>query len=63
MANRKGIKYLWGPVRALLRKLPEREVLLVLSVVTGLLCGLAAVLLVAALLLNHLNGGRFWNPF
>lgn len=35
----------WGPVRALLRKLPERETLLALSVVTGILCGLAAVLL------------------
>ena len=35
----------WGPVRALLRKLPERETLLALSVVTGVLCGGAAVLL------------------
>ena len=35
----------WGPVRALLRKFPERETLLALSVVTGVLCGGAAVLL------------------
>ena len=33
----------WGPVRALFRRLPERTALLGLSVVTGILCGLAAV--------------------
>ena len=45
MANRKGIKYLWGPFRALLRKMSQRDKVLVLSLVTGILCGLAAVLL------------------
>jgi len=39
------VKYLWGPLRALLHSLPERSRIPVLSVVTGLLCGLAAVLL------------------
>lgn len=43
--GKKGVSLIWGPVRALLRKLPEKTALLVLSVVTGLLCGLAAVLL------------------
>ena len=45
MPGNKGIQFIWGPVRALLRKIPERTALLVLSIVTGLLCGLAAVLL------------------
>ena len=36
---------LWAPLRALLRKVPESTALLGLSVVTGLLCGLAAVAL------------------
>lgn len=45
MPDNNGVKYLWGPGRALLRKWPERNVLLLLSIVVGLLCGLAAVLL------------------
>jgi len=45
MAGNSGISMLWGPVRALLRRMPEKTALLVLSVVTGLLCGLAAVIL------------------
>ena len=45
MANRGGIKFIWGPVRALLRNVPEQTALLGLSVVTGILCGLAAVVL------------------
>jgi len=49
MARKSGIKYIWGPLRALLRRLPERTSLLVLSVLTGLLCGLAAVLLKLAI--------------
>ena len=49
MAQKSGIKYIWGPLRALLRKLPERSSLLILSVLTGLLCGLAAVLLKLAI--------------
>ena len=45
MADKGGIKFIWGPVRALLRSLPERTSLLILSVLTGFLCGGAAVLL------------------
>ena len=45
MAGRGGIKWIWGPARTLLRKMPETTALLVLSVVTGILCGLAAVAL------------------
>ena len=40
-----GVKYIWGPLRALLHTLPERSRIPILSVVTGILCGLAAVLL------------------
>ena len=39
------MKYIWGPLRALLHTLPERSRIPILSVVTGVLCGLAAVLL------------------
>ena len=49
MPKNTGVKYLWGPGRALLRKWPERNVLLLLSVVVGILCGLAAVLLKVAI--------------
>ena len=45
MAHRGGIKFIWGPLRALLHRVPESTALLVLSVLTGLLCGGAAVLL------------------
>ena len=45
MAGNRGITHIWGPVRTLLRRVPERTALLILSVFTGLLCGLAAVLL------------------
>ena len=38
-------KFIWAPLRALLRKVPESTALLGLSVLTGLLCGLAAVAL------------------
>jgi len=68
MARKSGIKYIWGPSRALLRRLPERTSLLVLSVVTGLLCGLAAVLLKLAIhtiqgsLANWHSGAR-WTYF
>jgi len=41
----KVVKYFWGPLRALLHTLPARSHIPILSVVTGLLCGLAAVLL------------------
>ena len=49
MEEKGGIRYVWGPLRALLRRLPERTSLLILSVVTGLLCGCAAVLLKMAI--------------
>ena len=49
MTNRKGIKYIWGPFRALLRRMPQRDKILALSLVTGVLCGLAAVLLKVAI--------------
>lgn len=37
------VKHLWGPLRTLFRNMPEKRVLVVLSIATGLLCGLAAV--------------------
>ena len=55
MANRGGIKWIWGPVRTLLRKMPESTALLVLSVLTGILCGLAAVALKSAI--HAIQGG------
>ena len=59
------VKYLWGPLRALLHSLPERSRIPVLSVVTGLLCGLAAVLLKVTIRaihhgLNSLVGDANW---
>ena len=45
MSRHGGIRIIWGPVRALLHRIPERSALLALSVITGILCGLAAVLL------------------
>ena len=60
-----GVKYVWGPLRALLHKLPERSRVLILSVVTGLLCGLAAVLLKTSIHAIHhglasLVGDHVW---
>lgn len=55
MADRGGIKWIWGPVRTLLRKMPETTALLILSIVTGILCGLAAVLLKLAI--HSIQGG------
>lgn len=49
MPNNVIVKYLWAPLRALLHKLPERNILLVLSLVVGLCCGAAAVLLKLAI--------------
>ena len=55
MASRGGIKHIWGPIRGLLRNLPEQTSLLLLAVMTGLLSGLAAVLLKYAIhSLQHL---------
>ena len=53
MPTNHGVKYLWGPGRALFRNWPERNVLLLLSVVVGILCGLAAVLLKVAIHAIH----------
>lgn len=55
MVHRGGIKLIWGPLRTLLRKVPEPTALLVLSVVTGALSGLAAVLL--KLSIHAIQGG------
>lgn len=49
MPTNRPVKYLWGPLRGLLQRLPERTTLLVLSLVTGVACGLAAVGLKAAI--------------
>ena len=34
---------IWGPARTLLRRVPESSAIAFLSIVTGILCGLAAV--------------------
>ena len=49
MAGKKGIKFIWGPARALLRRVPESTAIPVLAVLTGALSGLAAVLLKLAI--------------
>ena len=59
------MKYFWGPLRALLHSLPERTRIPILSVVTGILCGLAAVLLKVTIHaihhgLNALVGESTW---
>ena len=60
MANRKSIKVLWGPARTLLRRVPESSALAFLSIVTGVLCGLAAVgLKVAIHAIQHGVTGLF----
>ena len=61
----KVVKYIWGPLRALLHSLPERSRIPLLSVVTGILCGLAAVLLKVTIRtihhgLNSLVGDANW---
>ncbi len=63
--NRSGVKYVWGPLRSLLRRLSERNTVLLLSVVVGVLCGLAAVLLKITIRAIHhglssLAGGASW---
>ena len=57
MAGHKGITYIWGPARALLRRIPEPTALLGLSILTGLLCGICAVLLKTAI--HWLQGTLF----
>ncbi|MBR4775720.1 MAG: chloride channel protein [Bacteroidales bacterium] len=62
MAGNHSIKHLWGPVRALLRRVPERTALLGLSVVTGALCGAAAVLLKCSIHWIQLGLGHLTVP-
>lgn len=45
MPRNNAVKYILGPLRALLRKMPEQNLLLLLSLFVGIFCGLAAVLL------------------
>ena len=45
MPKNNAVKYILGPLRALLRKMPEQNLLLLLSIFVGISCGLAAVLL------------------
>lgn len=45
MPSNPAAKYLWGPLRSLTERRNEQTMLLVLSVVVGILCGFAAVLL------------------
>lgn len=45
MPKNNAVKYILGPLRALLRKMPEQNLLLLLSLFVGISCGLAAVLL------------------
>ena len=63
--DNKGVKYFWGPLRALLHSFPERVRIPILSLVTGILCGLAAVLLKVTIHaihhgLNSLVGESTW---
>ena len=48
-----GVKYVLGPVRRILQRLSERDMLLVLSLFVGIACGLASVLLKEAIELIH----------
>ena len=45
MPRGNAVRWLWSPLRKLVSRLPERNLLLILSLVTGVCCGLAAVLL------------------
>ena len=53
------VKYLLGPLRRVLQRLPERNMLLVLSLFVGIACGLASVLLKEAIELIH-HGLTSW---
>ena len=54
-----GVKYVLGPVRRILQRLSERDMLLVLSLFVGIACGLASVLLKEAIELIH-HGLTSW---
>ena len=45
MPRGRAVRWLWSPLRKLVSKLSERNLLLILSLITGICCGLAAVLL------------------
>lgn len=49
MPTNHAVKYFLGPLRALLRKMPEHNLLLLLSLFVGISCGFAAVLLKLAI--------------
>ncbi len=52
-----GVKYVLSPVRGLLRRMNEKQRLLLLSAVTGMLCGFAAVLL--KIVIRAIRNGLF----
>ena len=65
MLKRNAVKYIWGPSRALLRKIPEKNILPLLAVFVGIACGFAAVLLKLSIHgiqqgLTSLASGRMW---
>ena len=47
------IRDILAPLRKLLKKLPERDVMIILSLFVGICCGLAAVLLKSAIEFIH----------
>lgn len=49
MPRNRFVKYVWGPLRDSVRTIPERDILMVLSLVVGICCGLAAVTLKSAI--------------
>ena len=49
MPKNNAVKYILGPLRALLRKMPEHNLLLLLSLFVGISCGFAAVVLKLAI--------------
>ena len=59
MRSRFFIKDILSPLRRLLSKLPEREVMIILSLFVGICCGLAAVLLKLSIEFIH-HGLTSW---
>ena len=58
MPHGRGAKMVWSPLRKLVSRFPERNILLVLSLVVGICCGLSAVGLKLAIGgLHHLFSG------
>ena len=60
MPKNNAVKYFLGPLRALLRKMPEKNLLLLLSIIVGISCGLVAVILKVAI---HLIQRSFMSLF